>query len=105
MECGDYQGTLGFLDGFIKNNESTKKLMKIISRLSRNEIQKYIKSENVEFFDDNIFIKTDMDTDYTINQLKKLIGPKIKKMNSDVVNTILKNIVLKTRDGVIIQLM
>lgn len=104
MECGDYQGTIGFLDNFKKNNKSAKKISKIISNLSRNEIKKYIRSESVEFEDGFIYIKTEMTAEDVAAQLKRLIGPKLSHTKESEVSIILANMVLKTNDGVTIKL-
>ena len=102
MECGDYKGTIEFLDNFNRNTKLYNSIFSIIKSLKKEELESLFKDDIVEV-SDSIFIKTTKTQEEVIKLLANIIKEKNSYFNNDKLDIFLSNIILKTTAGFIIK--
>ena len=99
MECGDYKGTIDFLDDFNRSQKTFKAFRTIISNIKEDSLSKVL-NDKVVITDESIFIKTKKEKDQLANAIKGVAN--LNDIDESTFIILLNGALNKTRDGYII---
>lgn len=99
MECGDYKGTIDFLDDFNKSQKTFKAFRSIINNIKEDSLSKVL-NDKVVITDESLFIETKKEKDQLANAIKSVAD--LNGIDESTFNILLNGALNKTRDGYII---
>ena len=99
MECGDYKGTIDFLDDFNRSQKTFKAFRTIINNIKEDSLSKVL-NDKVVITDESLFIETKKEKDQIENAIKSVAD--LNDIDESTFNILLKGALNKTRDGYII---
>ena len=99
MECGDYKGTIDFLDDFNRSQKTFKAFRTIINNIKEDSLSKVL-NDKVVITDESIFIETKKEKDQIENAIKSVAD--LNDIDESAFNILLNGALNKTRDGYII---
>ena len=99
MECGDYKGTIDFLDDFNRSQKSFKAFRTIINNIKEDSLSKVL-NDKVVITDESLFIETKKEKDQLTNAIKSVAD--LNGIDESTFNILLNGALNKTRDGYII---
>ena len=99
MECGDYKGTIDFLDDFNRSQKSFKAFRTIINNIKEDSLSKVL-NDKVVITDESLFIETKKEKDQLANAIKSVAD--LNGIDESTFNILLNGALNKTRDGYII---
>jgi len=99
MECGDYKGTIDFLDDFNRSQKTFKAFRTIINNIKEDSLSKVL-NDKVVITDESIFIETKKEKDQIENAIKSVAD--LNDIDENTFNILLNGALNKTRDGYII---
>ena len=99
MECGDYKGTIDFLDDFNRSQKTFKAFRTIINNIKEDSLFKVL-NDKVVITDESLFIETKKEKDQLTNAIKSVAD--LNGIDESTFNILLNGALNKTRDGYII---
>lgn len=99
MECGDYKGTIDFLDDFNRSQKTFKAFRSIINNIKEDTLSKVL-NDKVVITDESLFIETKKEKDQLANAIKSVAD--LNGIDESTFNILLNGALNKTRDGYII---
>lgn len=99
MECGDYKGTIDFLDDFNRSQKTFKAFSTIINNIKEDSLSKVL-NDKVVITDESLFIETKKEKDQLANAIKSVAD--LNDIDESTFNILLNGALNKTRDGYII---
>ena len=99
MECGDYKGTIDFLDDFNRSQKTFKAFRTIINNIKEDSLSKVL-NDKVVITDESLFIETKKEKDQLANAIKSVAD--LNGIDESTFNILLNGALNKTRDGYII---
>lgn len=99
MECGDYKGTIDFLDDFNRSQKTFKAFRTIINNIKEDSLFKVL-NDKVVITDESLFIETKKEKDQLANAIKNVAD--LNSIDESTFNILLNGALNKTRDGYII---
>ena len=99
MECGDYKGTIDFLDDFNRSQKTFKAFRSIINNIKEDSLSKVL-NDKVVITDESLFIETKKEKDQLANAIKNVAD--LNDIDESTFNILLTGALNKTRDGYII---
>lgn len=99
MECGDYKGTIDFLDDFNRSQKTFKAFRTIINNIKEDSLSKVL-NDKVVITDESLFIETKKEKDQLANAIKSVAD--LNSIDESTFNILLNGALNKTRDGYII---
>lgn len=99
MECGDYKGTIDFLDDFNRSQKTFKAFRTIINNIKEDSLSKVL-NDKVVITDESLFIETKKEKDQLANAIKSVAD--LNDIDESTFNILLNGALNKTRDGYII---
>ena len=99
MECGDYKGTIDFLDDFNRSQKSFKAFRTIINNIKEDSLSEVL-NDKVVITDESLFIETKKEKDQLANAIKSVAD--LNGIDESTFNILLNGALNKTRDGYII---
>lgn len=99
MECGDYKGTIDFLDDFNRSQKTFKAFRTIINNIKEDSLSKVL-NDKVVITDESLFIETKKEKDQLANAIKSVAN--LNDIDESTFNILLNGALNKTRDGYII---
>ena len=99
MECGDYKGTIDFLDDFNRSQKTFKTFRTIINNIKEDSLSKVL-NDKVVITDESLFIETKKEKDQLANAIKSVAN--LNDIDESTFNILLNGALNKTRDGYII---
>ena len=99
MECGDYKGTIDFLDDFNRSQKTFKAFRSIINNIKEDSLSKVL-NDKVVITDESLFIETKKEKDQLANAIKNVAD--LNGIDESTFNILLNGALNKTRDGYII---
>lgn len=99
MECGDYKGTIDFLDDFNRSQKTFKAFRTIINNIKEDSLSKVL-NDKVVITDESLFIETKKEKDQIENAIKSVAD--LNDIDENTFNILLNGALNKTRDGYII---
>lgn len=99
MECGDYKGTIDFLDDFNRSQKTFKAFRTIINNIKEDSLSKVL-NDKVVITDESLFIETKKEKDQIENAIKSVAD--LNEIDESTFNILLNGALNKTRDGYII---
>ena len=99
MECGDYKGTIDFLDDFNRSQKTFKAFRSIINNIKEDSLSKVL-NDKVVITDESLFIETKKEKDQLANAIKSVAD--LNDIDESTFNILLNGALNKTRDGYII---
>ena len=99
MECGDYKGTIDFLDDFNRSQKTFKAFRTIINNIKEDSLSEVL-NDKVVITDESLFIETKKEKDQVVNAIKSIVD--LININENTFNVLLNGALNKTRDGYII---
>ena len=99
MECGDYKGTIDFLDDFNRSQKTFKAFRTIINNIKEDSLSKVL-NDKVVITDESLFIETKKEKDQIENAIKSVAD--LNDIDESTFNILLNGALNKTRDGYII---
>ena len=99
MECGDYKGTIDFLDDFNRSQKTFKAFRTIINNIKEDSLSKVL-NDKVVITDESFFIETKKEKDQLANAIKSVAD--LNGIDESTFNILLNGALNKTRDGYII---
>lgn len=99
MECGDYKGTIDFLDDFNRSQKTFKAFRTIINNIKEDSLSKVL-NDKVVITDESLFIETKKEKDQIENAIKSVAD--LNDIDESAFNILLNGALNKTRDGYII---
>ena len=99
MECGDYKGTIDFLDDFNRSQKTFKAFRSIINNIKEDSLSKVL-NDKVVITDESLFIETKKEKDQLANAIKSVAD--LNGIDESTFNILLNGALNKTRDGYII---
>lgn len=99
MECGDYKGTIDFLDDFNKSQKTFKAFRTIINNIKEDSLSKVL-NDKVVITEESLFIETKKEKDQIENAIKSVAD--LNDIDESTFNILLNGALNKTRDGYII---
>ena len=99
MECGDYKGTIDFLDDFNRSQKTFKAFRTIINNIKEDSLFKVL-NDKVVITDESLFIETKKEKDQLANAIKNVAD--LNGIDESTFNILLNGALNKTRDGYII---
>ena len=99
MECGDYKGTIDFLDDFNRSQKTFKAFRTIINNIKEDSLSEVL-NDKVVITDESLFIETKKEKDQLANAIKSVAD--LNGIDESTFNILLNGALNKTRDGYII---
>ena len=99
MECGDYKGTIDFLDDFNRSQKTFKAFRTIINNIKEDSLSKVL-NDKVVITDESLFIESKKEKDQLANAIKSVAD--LNDIDESTFNILLNGALNKTRDGYII---
>ena len=99
MECGDYKGTIDFLDDFNRSQKAFKEFRNIINNIKEDTLSKVL-NDKVVITEESLFIETKKEKDQLANAIKSVAN--LNDIDESTFNILLNGALNKTRDGYII---
>ena len=99
MECGDYKGTIDFLDDFNRSQKTFKAFRSIINNIKEDSLSKVL-NDKVVITDESLFIESKKEKDQLANAIKSVAN--LNDIDESTFNILLNGALNKTRDGYII---
>ena len=99
MECGDYKGTIDFLDDFNRSQKTFKAFRTIINNIKEDSLSKVL-NDKVVITEESLFIETKKEKDQIENAIKSVAD--LNDIDESAFNILLTGALNKTRDGYII---
>ena len=99
MECGDYKGTIDFLDEFNRSQKTFKAFRTIINNIKEDSLSEVL-NDKVVITDESLFIETKKEKDQLANAIKSVAD--LNGIDESTFNILLNGALNKTRDGYII---
>ena len=99
MECGDYKGTIDFLDDFNRSQKTFKAFRTIINNIKEDSLSEVL-NDKVVITDESLFIETKKEKDHLANAIKSVAD--LNDIDESTFNILLNGALNKTRDGYII---
>lgn len=99
MECGDYKGTIDFLDDFNRSQKTFKAFRTIINNIKEDSLSKVL-NDKVVITEESLFIETKKEKDQIENAIKSVAD--LNDIDENTFNILLNGALNKTRDGYII---
>ena len=99
MECGDYKGTIDFLDDFNRSQKTFKAFRTIINNIKEDSLSEVL-NDKVVITDESLFIETKKEKDQLANAIKSVAD--LNDIDESTFNILLNGALNKTRDGYII---
>lgn len=99
MECGDYKGTIDFLDDFNRSQKTFKAFRTIINNIKEDSLSKVL-NDKVVITEESLFIETKKEKDQIENAIKSVAN--LNDIDESTFNILLNGALNKTRDGYII---
>ena len=99
MECGDYKGTIDFLDDFNRSQKTFKAFRTIINNIKEDSLSKVL-NDKVVITEESLFIETKKEKDQLANAIKSVSD--LNNIDESTFNILLNGALNKTRDGYII---
>ena len=99
MECGDYKGTIDFLDVFNRSQKTFKAFRTTINNIKEDSLSKVL-NDKVVITDESLFIETKKEKDQLANAIKSVAD--LNDIDESTFNILLNGALNKTRDGYII---
>ena len=99
MECGDYKGTIDFLDDFNRSQKTFKAFRSIINNIKEDSLSKVL-NDKVVITDESLFIETKKEKGQLANDIKSVAD--LNGIDESTFNILLNGALNKTRDGYII---
>lgn len=100
MECGDYKGTIDFLDDFNRTQKSFKEFKNIISSIKEEELSSVLGDDKVTITHESLFIETKKEKPQVVDGIKSVVT--INDFDKDTFNVLLNSSLNRTRTGYII---
>lgn len=100
MECGDYKGTIDFLDDFNRSQKAFSEFRNIINNIKEDTLSKVLDSDKVSITNESLFIETKKEKDQIENAIKSVAD--LNDIDESTFNILLNGALNKTRDGYII---
>ena len=98
MECGDYKGTIDFLDDFNRSQKTFKAFRTIINNIKEDSLSEVL-NDKVVITDESLFIETKKEKDQIENAIKSVAD--LNDIDENTFNILLNGALNKTRDGYI----
>ena len=99
MECGDYKGTIDFLDDFNRSQKTFKAFRTIINNIKEDSLSKVL-NDKVSITNESLFIETKKEKDQVVNAIKSIVD--LINISENTFNVLLNGALNKTRSGYII---
>ena len=99
MECGDYKGTIDFLDDFNRSQKSFKAFRNIINNIKEDSLSEVL-NDKVVITDESLFIETKKEKDQLVNAIKSVAD--LNGIDESTFNILLNGALNKSKDGYII---
>ena len=99
MECGDYKGTIDFLDDFNRSQKTFKAFRTIINNIREDSLSKVL-NDKVVITEESLFIETKKEKNQLANAIKSVAD--LNDIDENTFNILLTGALNKTRDGYII---
>ena len=99
MECGDYKGTIDFLDDFNKSQKTFKAFRTIINNIKEDSLSEVL-NDKIVITEESLFIETKKEKDQVVNAIKSIVD--LININENTFNVLLNGALNKTRSGYII---
>ena len=99
MECGDYKGTIDFLDDFNRSQKTFKAFRTIINNIKEDSLSEVL-NDKVVITDESLFIETKKEKDQIEDAIKNVAD--LNDIDESTFNILLNGALNKTRDGYII---
>lgn len=99
MECGDYKGTIDFLDDFNRSQKTFKAFRTIINNIKEDSLSEVL-NDKVVITEESLFIETKKEKDQLANAIKSVAD--LNGIDESTFNILLNGALNKTRDGYII---
>lgn len=99
MECGDYKGTIDFLDDFNRSQKTFKAFRTIINNIKEDSLSEVL-NDKVVITEESLFIETKKEKDQLANAIKSVAD--LNGIDENTFNILLNGALNKTRDGYII---
>lgn len=99
MECGDYKGTIDFLDDFNRSQKTFKAFRTIINNIKEDSLSEVL-NDKVVITEESLFIETKKEKDQLANAIKSVAD--LNDIDESTFNILLNGALNKTRDGYII---
>lgn len=100
MECGDYKGTIDFLDDFNRSQKTFKEFRNIINNITEESLSKVLDGDKVSITNESLFIETKKEKDQVVDAIKSIVD--LININENTFNVLLNGALNKTRSGYII---
>lgn len=99
MECGDYKGTIDFLDDFNRSQKTFKAFRTIINNIKEDSLSEVL-NDKVVITEESLFIETKKEKDQIEGAIKSVAV--LNDIDENTFNILLNGALNKTRDGYII---
>lgn len=99
MECGDYKGTIDFLDDFNRSQKTFKAFRTIINNIKEDSLSEVL-NDKVVITEESLFIETKKEKDQIEGAFKSVAV--LNDIDENTFNILLNGALNKTRDGYII---
>lgn len=99
MECGDYKGTIDFLDDFNRTQKTFKEFRTIINNIKEEELSKVL-DDKVTITHESLFIETKKEKYQVVNGIKSIVN--LNDIDEGTFDVLLNSSLNRTRSGYII---
>lgn len=99
MECGDYKGTIDFLDDFNRTQKTFKEFRTIINNIKEEELSKVL-DDKVTITHESLFIETKKEKPQVVDGIKSIVN--LNDIDEGTFDVLLNSSLNRTRSGYII---
>lgn len=99
MECGDYKGTIDFLDDFNRTQKTFKDFRNIINNIKEEDLYKVL-DDKVTITHESLFIETKKEKYQVIDGIKSIVN--LNDTDEGTFDVLLNSSLNRTRSGYLI---
>lgn len=99
MECGDYKGTIDFLDDFNRTQKTFKEFRSIINNIKEEDISKVL-DDKVTITHESLFVETKKEKYQVVDGIKSIVN--LNDIDEGTFDVLLNSSLNRTRSGYLI---
>lgn len=99
MECGDYKGTIDFLDDFNRTQKTFKEFRNIINNIKEEDLSKVL-DDKVTITHESLFVETKKEKYQVVGSIKSIVN--LNDIDEGTFDVLLNSSLNRTRSGYLI---
>ena len=99
MECGDYKGTIDFLDDFNRTQKTFKEFRNIINNIKEEDLSKVL-NDKATITHESLFVETKKEKYQVVDGIKSIVN--LNDIDEGTFDVLLNSSLNRTRSGYLI---